>query len=363
MNIYLESIAQLFGRASRKPKKEEISPAAQKMYFYKKGQKVTKAQIEELHDEHQKNRKNKWLKRRWLTLIFVNLLFVVSFSLDIQLLEGALTASRFMGFHMADLNSALQVMLAHKVVLINLMIGVVTIFIMWFILGGRTFCSWVCPYHLLAEWVEKAHLWLFKRGLAKNYTFHRGVRSVFYVIFALLALITGYTVYEFISPTGILSRAIIYGPTLALIWVALLLFFELFLSRRAWCRYICPIGITYGIVGVFSPLRVSYDMTDCKHEGDCRAVCLVPHVLDVTIKNRSTDIDIGLGADCTRCGLCVDACPTKSLNFEFKGLTHKPKKEELPLMPEPLADREPLASNEPLVNREAVGNADQESEK
>jgi len=31
----------------------------------------------------------------------------VSFSLDIQLLEGALTASRFMGFHMADLNSAL----------------------------------------------------------------------------------------------------------------------------------------------------------------------------------------------------------------------------------------------------------------
>jgi len=104
-------------------------------------------------------------------------------------------------------------------------------------------------------------------------------------------------------------------------------------------------------------------MTDCKHEGDCRAVCLVPHVLDLTIKNRRTDIDIGLGADCTRCGLCVDACPTKSLNFEFKGLTHKPKKEELPLMPEPLADREPLASNEPLVNREAVGNADQESEK
>ncbi|MCU7837146.1 MAG: NapH/MauN family ferredoxin-type protein [gamma proteobacterium symbiont of Taylorina sp.] len=341
MNTYIESIAQLFGRASRKPKKEEISPAAQKIYFYKKGQTVTKAQIEELHGEHQKNRKNKWRKRRWLTLIAINLLFVVSFSLDIQLLEGALTASRFMGFHMADLNSALQVMLAHKVILINLLIGVVTVFIMWIILGGRTFCSWICPYHLLAEWTETLHLWLFQRGWAKNYTFHRGVRSVFYVIFALLALVTGYTVFEFISPTGILSRAIIYGPTMALVWVALLLLFELLLSRRSWCRYVCPIGITYGIVGVFSPLRITYDLTDCKHEGDCRNVCLVPHVLDLTIKNRSTDIEVGLGADCTRCGLCVDACPTSSLTFEFRGLSQRPKKEELPLMPDPSTSQEP----------------------
>ena len=78
MNQALESIAQLFGKASRKIKKDEISPAAQKMYFYKKGQKVTKAQIEALHDEHHKNKKNKWLKRRWLSIIVVNFLFVFS---------------------------------------------------------------------------------------------------------------------------------------------------------------------------------------------------------------------------------------------------------------------------------------------
>ncbi len=345
MNILLESLAQLFGRAPRKPRKDELSPAVQKIYFHKKGEKVTKAQLIALHDEHHKNSKNKWRKRRWLTLIAVNLLFVVSYYFDIQLLEGALTASRFAGFHMADLNSALQVMLAHKVVLINLLIGIVTVFILWLILGGRTFCSWVCPYHLVAEWAEMLHLKLFARGWAKNYTFHRGVRAVFYVIFALLAIVTGYTVYEFISPTGILSRAIIYGPTIALVWIAVLLLFEIFLSRRAWCRYVCPIGITYGMVGVLSPLRVTYDMSDCKHEGDCRAVCLVPHVLDLTIKNRSVDVEVGLGADCTRCGLCVDACPTSSLNFEFKGLTHKVKKEELPLMPPSATEKDPAVED------------------
>jgi len=58
MNNVLESLAQLFGRASRKPRKNELSPAAQKMYFHKKGEKVTKAQLIALHDEHHKNSKN-----------------------------------------------------------------------------------------------------------------------------------------------------------------------------------------------------------------------------------------------------------------------------------------------------------------
>jgi hypothetical protein len=76
---------------------------------------------------------------------------------------------------------------------------------------------------------------------------------VFWLIFALLALATGYTVFEAISPTGILSRALIYGPGLALLWVLALLAFEVFVSRRAWCRYACPIGLTYGVVGICLP--------------------------------------------------------------------------------------------------------------
>jgi hypothetical protein len=77
-----------------------------------------------------------------------NLLFTSRYALDIQVLEGALTASRFIGFHLIDLNSALQVMLAHKHIITNLVIGTLTVATIWMLLGGRTFCSWVCPYHL-----------------------------------------------------------------------------------------------------------------------------------------------------------------------------------------------------------------------
>lgn len=317
MNYMLESLAQLLGRAPRKPQEQDFTPQAQEIHFYKRGQKVD---MEAVRAEHAAHDSTKWRNRRWITLIAVNLLFVVSYYFDIQLLEGALTASRFMGFHMADLNSALQVMLAFKHVVINLLIGTVTILVLWLLLGGRTFCSWVCPYHLVAEWAEKLHLWLVARKIIKGTDFHRGVRTVFYVIFAVLALATGYTVFEAISPTGILSRAIIYGPGLALAWVLVLLLFEIFVSRRAWCRYVCPIGMTYGVVGLFSPLRVVYRLEACQHEGECRKVCLVPHVLDTVIKGRATDVKVPIGADCTRCGLCVDACPTGSLQYEVKGL-------------------------------------------
>lgn len=315
MRYIKESLAQIFGAEPKKPQKEEITPAAQEVHFYKKANPITKAYIEELHA---KGHPNTWRNRRWLTLLFVNLLFVVSYYFDIQLLEGALTASRFAGFHMADLNSALQVTLAFKEMVLNLIIGTTTVLIMWLILGGRAFCSWVCPYHLLAEWAEAIHLKLVDKKIIENKTFHRGTRSVLYTVFALLAIVSGYTIFETISPTGILSRALIYGPGIALFWVGALLLFEVFVSRRAWCRYICPIGMTYGIVGVISPLRVTYHPKDCAHEGDCRKICLVPHVLDTTIKGRARDVRVDLGADCTRCGLCVDVCPTDSLRFEFK---------------------------------------------
>ncbi|MDT8281782.1 MAG: NapH/MauN family ferredoxin-type protein, partial [Gammaproteobacteria bacterium] len=122
MNYIIESLSQVFGNAPTRPDKAEQSDELKKIYADKKG-KLTKADLEAVHLEHHGHFFRKWQRRRWLTLILVNVLFLVSYKYDVQLLEGAMTASRFVGFHMADLNSALQVMLAYKHVVLNLVIG------------------------------------------------------------------------------------------------------------------------------------------------------------------------------------------------------------------------------------------------
>ncbi|MBL4614519.1 MAG: NapH/MauN family ferredoxin-type protein [Magnetovibrio sp.] len=311
----------MFGRSpDKKPDDSAYSEGALEIHLHKRDIKGKKDRVAAIKAERDLNPSTKWRNRRWASIIIINAMFVVSFSLDIQLIEGSLSASRVIGFHFADLNAALQVTLAYKQILINLVIGTVTVLLLWWLLGGRTFCSWVCPYHLLSEFAEKIHVKLTSMKLVRDLPMHRGVRTVLYVIFAGLAFGTGYTVFEAISPVGILSRAMIYGPGLALIWVVLLLGFEVFFTRRAWCRYMCPIGLTYGIVGITSPLHVRYDLEKCLHEGDCRAICLVPHVLEPTKKGFALKEHVILGADCTRCGMCVDVCPTQSLTFDVTGL-------------------------------------------
>lgn len=320
MRYFVDSLRLMLGGEPRRPAPETISEDAKAMHAFKQTPEQRKLRVAAIKEElAHKTTSYKWRKWRWSSIIIVNLLFVVSFHFDVQLVEGALTASRFVGFHMADLNAALQVVLAHKVILINLVIGTVTVALLWWFVGGRSFCSWVCPYHLLAEFAEMLHLKLADKRIVSDHQFHRGMRTTLYVVFALLAVVTGYTVFETISPVGILSRALIYGGGIALAWVVVLLLIEIFYSRRFWCRYVCPIGLTYGFVGSVSPIVVRYNLDNCLHEGECRKVCMVPHVLEITKKTRAQDVLLDVGADCTRCAMCIEACPTGALSFRIKG--------------------------------------------
>jgi len=264
------------------------------------------------------HRRHKWRNIRWAILLFFNFLFFASFFFDIQILEGTLSGSRLLGFHLIDPLAAFQVILSSKIIMVNLIIGVVTIFLIYLMFGGRSFCSWICPYHWLAELGEKIHQILKKKKIIKNHPFDRKIRYYFYGFFLVLALITGFTVFETINPVAIISRFIVYGPSLMLLWVAALLIFEMSYSRRAWCRYFCPVGVSYQLIGLLAPLRMKWEKENCSNCKRCQSVCLVPHVLTDSINQGKSEYVNA--SDCTRCGLCVDICDDEALCYGVKYL-------------------------------------------
>jgi len=262
--------------------------------------------------------------KRWILVISVHLLFFLSFFIDLQMLEGTLSGSRFLGFHMIDPFMTMEVFLATFHMPINIIIGTTTIVIVYLLVGGRSYCAWVCPYGILSEVGEKWHNTLVNKKIIKSRKFDHRVRYIFWAMFLILSFTSGFIVFETFNVVGILSRAVAYGWSVALIWVAVVFAMEVFFSRRAWCTYICPIGTTYGMIGKVSALRIEWN-DNCDSCMVCHDVCFEPQVLEITKAKYKKQIDEKeivtqyiTGADCTLCGRCVDVCHADALKFDFR---------------------------------------------
>ncbi len=261
---------------------------------------------------------------RWFSIILIAVTFALSFKWALDFLAGSLNGSRLMSFFLIDLYTGLEYVAAHKMITMNAVIGFLTILAFYFIVGGRTFCGWVCPYNLLAELGEIIHEYLRKKGIIKKrrmYSEH--VRYVFWVIFILIPLITGVIFFESFNPVDILNRAFIYTPTVLLLWVLLLLSIEVFYARRFWCKYVCPTGTTYGMLGKVSMLRVKFDLNQCTHCGNCYKVCIEPTLLTDALKESHDTQDktaFVKGAACINCARCIDVCAYDALKFDLRYL-------------------------------------------
>ncbi|RXJ69677.1 ferredoxin [Halarcobacter ebronensis] len=262
--------------------------------------------------------------KRWAVIITIHLLFFLSFAIDIQTLEGTLNGSRFLGFHLIDPFTTIQMYLAEHHIHINIIIGTATIVAFYLLFGGRTYCAWVCPYGLLSEIGEKLHDTLVHKKIIKNRRFDHRIRHIFWIIFTVLAFTSGYLVFETFNIVGILSRFIAYGWSLALSWVVVVFLIEVFYSRRAWCTYICPVGTTFGYIGKVSGLRIQWN-DSCDHCMVCHDVCFENQVLELTKakydeqrKEKGIKNQYVTGADCTLCGRCIDVCHSDALKFDFR---------------------------------------------
>ena len=133
----------------------------------------------------------------------------------------------------------------------------------------------------------------------------------------LSSALLGFPVFCLICPVG-LTIAVVIGvyralfqqdPTVSLLIFAAILLVEVVFFRK-WCHKLCPIGALMSLVGAKAPLlKPAVDAEKCLREQgvDCRTcVKACPEQLDP--HSRSIP-------ECTKCGLCVEACPANAISL------------------------------------------------
>lgn len=275
---------------------------------------------------------HKWLLIRRTVQLSILGLFLAGPLVDVWIIKGNLTSSLTLGvLPLSDPFILVQSLLAGHVAAASALIGAAIVLTIYALVGGRSYCSFVCPMNIVTD----VSRWLAKRlDLPKGWQPARETRLWILASVLVTALITGVMAWEMLNPVTILHRGLVFGG--GYVWtVALAIFlFDLVVSRRGWCGRLCPMGAFYGLIGSISLTRVSaQNRTACNDCMDCFAVCPEPHVITPALRGSDTGAGTGVGpvilsGDCTNCGRCIDVCAKDVFVFDLRFHNDPPANEQ-----------------------------------
>jgi ferredoxin-type protein NapH len=242
-------------------------------------------------------------------MLGIVMLFLLQF-FRIKVLVGGLSGSvAIMFVNLIDIYAYLESLIAsrhfttHALISLLPVIGIYLIF-------GRAFCGWVCPMDFLFELLNRTKDWTQKRVKVSSNIGYM-VAGIFLVLSGVLG-IPFFTNY--ISHLTNFFRIISSGVFLALDFpfnaavlyfsasiIFLLLFLEI-ISPKLWCRVLCPVGKTYGILNKVSLLRLKFVEGDCGECNLCEQVCYMDVKIAPYLDRKSLR-----DTNCIYCGYSLPA--------------------------------------------------------
>ncbi len=177
---------------------------------------------------------------------------------------------------------------------------------------GRVFCGWICPLGFIQDLVPT---------LTRSKRISPDLRLLKYLLLAagiILPVIAGWSFLEWITPLSIAPRGLgwildrrVFAAATFLALVLVILFS--LLQKRAWCRYVCPLGAILSLPSAYRPLRIRIDTERCIECLRCEKACSMG-VIDV--KGRH---GLNWSSECILCLACRDVCPKDAIGLKLEG--------------------------------------------
>ncbi len=199
------------------------------------------------------------------------------------------------------------------------LIGVAIVVVFYFLVGGRVYCSWVCPVNMvtdLASWLRR------KLGLRASSQLSRNARYWMLVLTLVLPLVSaGGIVWELVNPVSVMFRGIVFGIGAGWLLIVGLFLFDLLVAKDGWCGHLCPVGAFYNLLGSKSLVKVNaVRRSACDDCMECYAVCPEPQVIKPALKGEKKHLSpVILSSDCTNCGRCIDICGKQVFSYGGRG--------------------------------------------
>lgn len=249
----------------------------------------------------------------------------------------------------ADPLIAISSMVSDKVIISTFIFSL--FFVLLTIPLGRVFCGWVCPLGASLDIFS----YVFKNKMGKS--FKKLLSLKYYIlIFLLIGAVFSSQLIWFLDPIALYNRSLtlslfpiltgffnlilnllsqftflqgwlsklqlllsstvlpvqvnFYRMSSLFLVIILTIFLLEFVSRRFWCRNLCPLGALYAFLSKFQILkrRVTGDCNDC---GICKDLCKMDAIKD--------DFKKTLDRECILCYDCVKDCPAGITTINFKG--------------------------------------------
>jgi len=249
------------------------------------------------------------IPRRIVQVSILTLLWAGA-SLHLPVLVGNLSSSTLLGtVPLADPFAVLQILLTGQHLPQSLLLGAGLVVLFYLLVGGRSFCSWVCPVNLITD---SARALRTRLGIRSHFSVHRSARMWIMGLALVVSAVSGVAAFEWISPIGMIHRELIFTAGSGLLAALVIFLLDLLVLRQGWCGSLCPLGALYSLIGRLSPTRVAFIADRCDRCGDCLPVCPESHVIHFKDMEAAGFI---LSGDCTNCGRCLEACTRDAYHF------------------------------------------------